>query len=355
MWGDAQLDDELRGWRQAREEYAEQQHARAETLAAKQERIRNARSPAGCERCNGALDGRKKLCAVCSRAEYWRRRLVVRPLAERRDACGVEKFEGYCRKCGLVEEHPRWCGAKMVCPRCARAYYARQQDRLERALRARLDEHYQRWSKGGFCYGKSPALSMITLGVSHSGNVADDRALLSAAWNRWRSWYQKKYKEKLCYAWVAECTDGRRKDGHAHLHVACLLPYRDYVELIDAWKRATAGQGRRIDVKSELQSPRAAAKYVAKYASKGTKTLCSPSLAASWVKAQHGRRQISTSYEFWAPEGPCAHAKMVLASDHQTWLTGIECKPCELSTEAKDGDPRGTQCRAPPVAPAAMT
>ena len=352
MWEVAALDDELRDWRQAREKHASEQYEKAEALAAKKELIRNARG-GGCRRCFARLDGRKFLCGDCSRAEYWRRRLTVKQLGERKTACGVDKFEGFCRKCGVIEEWPRLCGAKQVCHPCAARYYAKQQEKLERALDARLGEHYERWTRGGFRYGQRPAVALITLGVSNTGDVVADRALLSKAWNRWRTWYSKKYGEKLCYSWVAECTDGRpragedEKRGNPHLHVACLLPFRDYRELIAAWSNATEGQGRRIDVQSKFRTAKNAAKYIAKYASKGTKTLYTPSLAASWVKAQHCRRSISTSYKFWLPDALCAHAKKALRDARESWLHQGQCNISASSKAARAGS--ATASRGPPV------
>ncbi len=349
-----ELDAELAPWRLAREVQAKQKYARADA-SARLNKTKYKGQKGGCLRCHGPAHG--ALCKVCGTAEYWRRRLRVKPFAERADACGVEKFAGYCRKCGVQEIWDRTCGARHVCRRCSARFFRAQERRMADGLRARWQDAQDHWILDGQPRKGYPIITMMTLGLSHSGDIERDRRLLSVAWNRFRTWYARETKDrkwgKLPYAWVPECTDGTKKQGNPHFHVAIVIPYRDYNTLREGWVRATKGLATRIYMSPPTTNPQKAAMYVAKYASKGAKELSTPSLAAAWVRASHARRSISASQKFFEPAGPCAHQRLALARTRELWPTGERCLTSKSSTAGKVasescGTCPSSESRAPP-------
>jgi hypothetical protein len=209
-----------------------------------------------------------------------------------------------CEHCGFVIL--RRCGATMVCESCSAARWAKHRRKLARALAGHLNARVEVWRRAGRPAYREPRLALLTLTLRHSGDARADRALLSLAWHRWRAWYRDKYGENLPYAWAPEYTPGRDGKGHVHMHVTTVLPWRNFDELRDAWKRATGAQGERIHVSVKTRGVRDAAKYLAKYATKGVKGLNVPH-AAAWLRAQHGMRACSTSKAFHAPDPPSKH------------------------------------------------
>jgi hypothetical protein len=209
-----------------------------------------------------------------------------------------------CNHCGLVIL--RRCGATMVCDSCSTSRWGKHRRKLARALAGHLGSRVDAWRRRGRpAYGE-PRLALLTLTLRHSGDASADRALLSLAWHRWRAWYREKYGENLPYAWAPEYTPGRDGLGHVHMHVTTVLPWRDFDELREAWTRATGAQGERIHVSVKTRGVRDAAKYLAKYATKGVKGL-DVTHAAAWLRAQYGKRACSTSRGFNAPDPPSKH------------------------------------------------
>ena len=101
-----------------------------------------------------------------------------------------------------------------------------------------------------------------------------------------------------------EVTPGSDAAGHVHAHVVMWLPWVDYRELAREWSRATDGSDQ-VDVAGA--DARGAARYIAKYLSKGLGVL-PPRLAASWYEASYGRRRYSASRRWWQPrECPDCH------------------------------------------------
>lgn len=249
-----------------------------------------------------------RLAPTVSARRWWERRRHVRTYAARRASCGRKAWEGTCQHCGLVTQWVDGCHAWLICADCSR----RRSATLTRAIAAGLTAAHARavckWHARGRPSGGYPVVTLITLTVP-SGRYSEDlstlgdrRRMLSQAWNAWRSWYQGCFGERLQYAWTVECTRGQYEQGHVHLHAAVVMPFRDYKSkpdgptgLNDAWRRLSGGtlnfQRRRMPVKS-------AARYVAKYATKGVKHL-GVRIGAQWVRAQFGRRAVSTCREWW--------------------------------------------------------
>lgn len=234
-------------------------------------------------------------------AAWWKtNRLTVRRYEERRRECGRETYEGICGHCGLFHTWPKSCGAHQVCASCATARTKKLARRLIPAIRLQHARAMTKFYARGRRPGTMPVLTMMTLTLRSTTleDLAERRALLSAAWNRFRTWWQSTKGERLSYAWTAECTEGSAGQGNAHIHVVTMLPFADYRVLQAAWERAAQGQGAHADFRRARTDAKRAAFYIAKYASKGAK-FESVQVAAAWVRAQHGRRGVSTSRDFW--------------------------------------------------------
>lgn len=191
----------------------------------------------------------------------------------------------------------------MVCADCAMRKARKLYRRLMPAIRLQVARGEAKWHAAGRPKGQRPLLTLMTLTVRSSSldDLDARRQLLSDAWNRFRTWWQVTYRKRLSYAWTAECTDGANNQGHVHLHAVVMLPLVSYPKLEAAWRRAVGEQGGHIDFQRRRCDVKAAARYVAKYASKGVK-FSTVQTAAAWVVAQHGKRGVSSSRDFWAPE-----------------------------------------------------
>jgi hypothetical protein len=240
------------------------------------------------------------IAKVRRRAAYHRARANGRPMAPRVQNCGREAKVGHCRNCGVVQTWRRRCKLRLACPTCAELHAKRVRRDTAQALQSWTDYERARWDAAGQPFGQLKTVTMLTLTWAHVGTVAERRAEFSRYWNRFRTWYSERFGERLVYRWVSEFTPGRMRDGHPHAHVVCMLPRIDYAELRDEWERATDGLGRRVVVSRAWScSVGDAARYISKYVSKATLDGSIPvELAAEWIRAQHGRRLVSSSYHF---------------------------------------------------------
>lgn len=302
------MDGALEPWRRRREARA---WVRYSALAAEEKQLRHqarevrlrAASALGDlgEHVSGAVELERRADRVGKQAAWYKRcRLTVRRYEERRSECGDWTFEGVCSHCGLVHTWPKSCGAHQVCASCARARSKRLARKLIPAIRLAHARAMTKWHAKGRPTGGMPLLTLMTLTVRSVdlGDLAARRKLISEAWNRFRSWWQATKGTKLQYAWTAECTEGSAGQGHVHVHVVTMLPFVDYKQLNAAWERATKGHGGHVDFARSRTDAKRAAFYIAKYASKGVK-FSRVQTAAAWVEAQHGRRGVSTSREWW--------------------------------------------------------
>jgi hypothetical protein len=149
--------------------------------------------------------------------------------------------------------------------------------------------------------GMQPGVYLVTLTGPHSGDVAQDRAALGAAWRRLTKaasagrWWG-------AYALTWEVTAGKSGTPHVHAHVACVSSWIPYEELHEAWRRAMPGA-----LVLDVQAPQRArnesgraANYLAKYVTKGIEPgELTGQQAGSLLVAFHGRRKVTTSAHFW--------------------------------------------------------
>ncbi len=154
-------------------------------------------------------------------------------------------------------------------------------------------------------------LTLITPTVRHSGDVALDRQRIHDGWEAVRKWlhrYLGKDQWQFFHAMMVwEVTPGRRRDGHVHAHVFCLLPWVPFDRLRAVYMRATDGEGQRIDIRSRPKKRGArgysvggAVGYLAKYVSKGVELGgFPPKLAAAVTAAFYQKRLQNPTHRFY--------------------------------------------------------
>lgn len=226
--------------------------------------------------------------------------------------------------CGCsVRYSPIRCRQREGCPECAKRENKRNLKRLIKSFGSN-----ERWEKTraprGFRFprrGKG-VWQLVTLSVSSlepdgsPRSEADQRrAIVQEGIPRLRAWVQKYTKRSWPFVWVQEGTSGNVEGtGHVHVHVAWLLPFIPVKTMAAEWVRATDGKAdlsgfdlatRAVGGADRMDcggSAKDAARYIAKYASKGI-DLQGEGAARYWV-ATYGKRRISTSRGFWVLDAP---------------------------------------------------
>jgi hypothetical protein len=247
-----------------------------------------------------------------TRARWYRgrARALATPWTVRASVCGREVMGAVqlaCLACTWREARPVRCGLTGWCEPCARRFRGRVYQRIVQGLRRAHAAELRRWHAMGRLRGKRPGVTLVTLTVSHSGSLANDRQTISRGWRRLRSWLHKLDGRAMPYALAWELTPGRDGKGHVHAHVACLWPWRDLRALDREWQRATDGRGRCVDVSSATAAaraglirssePGAAASYVAAYIEGGGCSADVPEdMRAEWYRLlRAGGRRYTTS------------------------------------------------------------
>jgi hypothetical protein len=232
-------------------------------------------------------------------------------------------------RCGCATSIvPVGCDQPLLCAWCRKRHWRRWNRRLARGLSAHLRAAQAAWSRSR--RGLPPGIYLLTLTGPHSGDVERDRVVLAAAW---RKFYKHANREGwfTTFAKAHETTSGTKGEGHVHLHVAIIASWLPYEQLHEAWRRALPG-ARVLNVQAPNRGRSqsgSAAKYLAKYVSKGTNlTDFDGETAARLLLAERGRRKVTTSKAFYVPppsvcrdcgqrhvtmeqpEGFAAHARM---------------------------------------------
>lgn len=237
-------------------------------------------------------------------AEAWhaaRASALLRPFAVRSAECGQGggAVTCACSACGEVHRWVRGCALRQWCAHCSRRWARGYERKLSAALGAAERRAVMRWNREGRRRGKRPALQLLTLTVRSTGDVERDRETIAAAWPRLRAWWHRRIGAPA-YALTYEVTPGTKGQGHAHAHLAILLPYLDVCAVDQEWRKLV-GEGGHVDLatrRAKRGAGRAAscARYIAKYASKGSAIGALPDdVAAAWIRATHARRQVNAS------------------------------------------------------------
>lgn len=165
-----------------------------------------------------------------------------------------------------------------------------------------------------------------TLTVAHGATAAETRERITKGWVRLRAWLHYELGRAVPFALVWEWTRGTGEHGaHVHAHVLALAPAMCWQKLSAEWVRATDGHGRGVGhprpgkLKGPAVSSTAAARYIAKYASKGSAVhegeSSDPSMLADVWSASYSKRRVTTSVRFWIRSThvtPCCFAQWVV-------------------------------------------
>jgi len=235
-----------------------------------------------------ALDARAR--AGSPWAEHRARSLSLEPV-DRLAICGKRTRVVRCGCRRLVLQHE--CGA-LWCESCVRRRAKRLRRKLLRAIQMHSDARRTDGARDKLRW------YLVTLTPpGHSGDLAHDRELLLVAWKRWRQWMWARVGA-FPFALTVEVTDGADGRGHVHAHAVCLLPFFDWSQAQQEWKRATGDA--RAHLHFAIASHGKAAGYLGKYATKGVSpTTLRPDIAAKFIRATYGKRRVTVSEQFWRP------------------------------------------------------
>jgi hypothetical protein len=147
---------------------------------------------------------------------------------------------------------------------------------------------------------------VLTLTVPHSGDIARDRARLAELWARLGR-EARRHRWWTVYAATYEATPGTRGDGHVHMHVALLSAWVPYKDVHRHWRRILGQSSYHLHFRYRHGcSVEQAARYIAKYASKGAQVgEFSGAKAGELLVAQYGRRKVTASRGFWTRSREC--------------------------------------------------
>lgn len=222
-------------------------------------------------------------------------------------------------------ERPVGCDVTLLCEWCRRRHLRRWRKRITKALAAQAKAKHAAWVRDRRPRGREPLVYLMTLTVAHSGDVARDRADLWNGWRAFQKWLCREVSAKFRvthrteviddvkrktphsvvvpeafhYTAVWEVTEGNDGLGHVHCHVAAVLPYFDWSRANEAWR---AGCPRSDNVDFRRAKAEGAAKYLAKYVTKGVQVgEMRADLAGDILASWYGKRRVSTSRGFWRP------------------------------------------------------
>lgn len=266
-------------------------------------------------------------CEPCRPYRQWRYAMsravsIERKLGPRLLACGVEKIPIACL-CHRSEV-PIRCKQWILCSECQRARAAERKARIREGLNAALEQEIREWGERG-ATGQRPGIFLITVSHRHTGDLEADRAAIGLGWRKLYRAMAPKFG-RFPYVGTWEITPGRcvtckgyqdgdrercacdrpKPEGHVHFHVAVIWRFRPWAKIRAMWTRACPSSTQ-FDIKGRKDDRRArsandAAKYIAKYISKGVQgDAFTPELRADVAAAWYNAHAFSTSVRFWLP------------------------------------------------------
>jgi hypothetical protein len=215
-----------------------------------------------------------------------RARATSTPVARRVERCGRKAVVTACG-CGQGSVSIG-CGQHLVCAAC----------------RAKRWRRYGRRIRGGLeavPLARGERFVLATLTVRHSGDLEADWSHVMDGWRRFYLRLTRRGIAPRRYVGVVEVTPGRDGLGHVHLHVVLVWPWVDWSMASRLWRDACP-QSTRVSFVASANARRAA-KYVAKYVSKGVDMSdWTPNQRARVLAASYGRRWLFSSRRFWVRE-----------------------------------------------------
>lgn len=263
-------------------------------------------------------DRAQRLSAVGS---LWHTQRALGLLARERTVreCGTQAAAvGWCSDCGHAHVHARRCGDRHVCGACAAHAGKKTWARSVRAVERMVNDARREWQARGRIRARRPIVRMLTLTVRHSGDLEADRDVLQKGWARHRAWLDRQAnpraaakmglpRQRLRFIRTWEITPGTDGLGHVHCHVVTVLGWYDYGTAREAWIGHTGGASTQYDVTTstttDAKQATNAARYLAKYISKGSHGL-DVVTAARWWQASYGRRALSAHRGCWYAAEP---------------------------------------------------
>ena len=258
------------------------------------------------------------LCGRCRRAVARRRSAKLAAALEQRLADEQARFE---RDAARVRS-TKW----------TRTRSGRDRRRKFGGLGSK-DRHLADSAQGhAMCSGRDVRIVMMTITIRHSGDVALDHERIWKGFTYFRKKYHSRWG-RFPYAQIWEVTPGADGLGHVHAHVALIIPWRPFATLRrwfvtgcgrdpeadqydaseqpDPQRRGrslcehvnfSTGYSRKGTRRKSASTGRSAAKYLAKYVSKGVDVAgFSAELRADVSACFYSKRSISTSWRFWVP------------------------------------------------------
>jgi len=252
-------------------------------------------------------------------------------IAERVDECGKDAIKLFNPQTGETKDKPTECRQRL-CSACTSKRAKRMAGRIARAFKAHDQLQRRRFRRRW----------MITLTVRHSGQAWLDARRLQAGWELLRSAYYARQKRAVKrargksatvnnkgfdFVRVLELAGGKKRTGHAHLHVVAYLPrWNDWEWWQSAWRTCLAtsdaklcadlgvtipddalGAGNVDFANNKAAEEAKLANYISKLASyigkAGEDLLQLDTQAAGEFLGEFvGRRWITTSAGFWPLE-----------------------------------------------------
>lgn len=224
-----------------------------------------------------------------------RARTLTEPFASRREGCGQRRHVmAWCDSCGEVHAIPVGCGLNAWCEVCSHRRQARVRRRLLPAIAMAERRELGRWNRGARAREDRPSAKLVTLTVRDTGDAERDRRTISDAWKRFRAWlHHRQGSAPFVLTW--EVTDGKH-GPHVHAHAVIVCPFLPVKVAAAEWVRATRGAAEANGFDLKARSVESAAKYAAKYATKGCDAgKVSAATWSAWTRASAGRRSYTTS------------------------------------------------------------
>jgi hypothetical protein len=281
-------------------------------------------------RCRTVVDGEHGAIRLVGRrieilkAAEWCESRARATSMSRVDVVGACRGRWRAVKCGCgTREIPVGCDQPMLCGWCRARHFKAWRRRIVRAMGPHLKAAVAEWSVRGR-RGPRPGIFLITLTGPHSGDFVDDRKAMGNAWRELSKrasyggyhhngkWFDEKWWGHHALVW--EATPGTEGDGHLHGHVAVISQWVPYAELHAAWSLAMPGavvvdvvspadHAARMKARGQKANGASdAAKYLAKYVTKGIETAeLTGRKAGELLVAFRNKRKVTTSRHFWRP------------------------------------------------------
>lgn len=260
---------------------------------------------------------------------------LEKPLAVKWRDCGTT-IASFMTPEGEVIEKPVGCN-QPGCESCAQNRARRLYNRTIRGARAAIDKQREdrarikakfrrmkRRTRGQYAGKAWPGangkrrLELVTLTIRHTGDVAQDAAILRDAWPLFRARWHKRARFAFTFSKFQELSPGQKRDGHVHWHMLAWLPPVCWRALHAMWWGALNSAREKhglepvdspgnLDFSTRQQDASKIAVYATKaaaYASKSATdfTGLDPETVGAYLLGEWGQRSFTTSVGYFTVE-----------------------------------------------------